>query len=385
MFLPSLLLLVPTVLSASVDIWHGHQGDGTAKAAYFLDNNPSGSAIICLRIGFDGIVNDPVRTSTGGYGAIGTNLTGFPNAVDPLISQGSVTVNGNLLLTVNAGSNTVALLHIDEQDPCQLTLVGPPADTLGEFPISVTYSEQLKTACVLNGGTKAGVSCFNVDPDHGLRAAGPLRSLGSAIDETTPPTGPPGSSSEILFNPTSSAVIVSIKGSGPPGYIVAFPVEHNQVSTAGVFNQVSDIKLDFAAIFINRTSLFLVDPSFGASILEINSDYTVTEKVHTVIRNQSAVCWANYDVATNTAYAIDAGQPVVYTLDASTGVLMGNFTADSTIGGLFDSAIGGRYMYSLALVNGVVVFDIREKKQIQFLNLTGFGERQGYTGMALWP
>ncbi|KAK1021105.1 hypothetical protein LTR33_018568, partial [Friedmanniomyces endolithicus] len=174
MFLPSLLLLVPTVLSASFDIRHSHQGDGTAKAAYFLDNNPSGSAIICLRIGSDGIVNDPVRTSTGGYGAIGTNLTGFPNAVDPLISQGSVTVNGNLLLTVNAGSNTVALLHIDEQDPCQLTLVGPPADTLGEFPISVTYSEQLKTACVLNGGTKAGVSCFNVDPDHGLRAAGPL-------------------------------------------------------------------------------------------------------------------------------------------------------------------------------------------------------------------
>lgn len=64
---------------------------------------------------------------------------------------------------------------------------------------------------------------------------------------------------------------------------------------------------------------------------------------------------------------------------------MGNFTADGTIGGLFDSAIGGRYMYSLALVNGVVVFDIREKKQIQFLNLTGFGKRQGYTGMALWP
>jgi len=237
----------------------------------------------------------------------------------------------------------------------------------------------------LNGGTKAGVSCFNVDPDHGLRAAGPLRSLGSAIDETTPPTGPPGSSSDILFNPTSSVVIVSIKGSGPPGYIVVFPVEHNQVSTAGVFNQVNDIKLDFAAIFINGTSLFLVDPTFGASILEINSDYTVTEKVHTVISNQSAVCWANYDVATNTAYAIDAGQPVVYTLDAGTGVLMGNLTADPAIGGLFDSAISGRYMYSLALVNGVVVFDIRKKKQIQFLNLTGFGERQGYMGMALWP
>jgi len=96
MVLPSLLLLVPTVLSASVDIWHGHQGDGQAKAAYFLDNNPRGSAVICLSIGFDGIVNDPVRTSTGGYGAIGTNLTGFPNAADSLISQGSVTVNGNV-------------------------------------------------------------------------------------------------------------------------------------------------------------------------------------------------------------------------------------------------------------------------------------------------
>ena len=67
-------------------------------------------------------------------------------------------------------------------------------------------------ACVLNGGAIAGVSCFHASPDHGLRAQGSLRSLGNAINETTPPTGPPGSAGQILFDPESNGVFALIKG-----------------------------------------------------------------------------------------------------------------------------------------------------------------------------
>lgn len=74
----------------------GQHGGGLTSAAYFLDNNPNGSAIIALTVGSDGLLSDPVRTSTGGYGAISVNPDGSPRPVDTLSSQGSVTVKGNV-------------------------------------------------------------------------------------------------------------------------------------------------------------------------------------------------------------------------------------------------------------------------------------------------
>lgn len=88
-------LTIGTVLSATVSaipIDHGHwQGSWpqqyAAKAAYFLYDDPSGSSIVSLQIGNNGQLSDPVMTSTNGFGAIGTNTTGFPNEADALMSQ----------------------------------------------------------------------------------------------------------------------------------------------------------------------------------------------------------------------------------------------------------------------------------------------------------
>lgn len=72
--------------------WHQH----AAKAVYFLDDDPSGSSVVSLRVGKDQLLSDPVRTSTNGFGAIGVNGTGFPNAADALMSQGAVVVSGDV-------------------------------------------------------------------------------------------------------------------------------------------------------------------------------------------------------------------------------------------------------------------------------------------------
>lgn len=51
--------------------------DQSNHAAYFLDNDPSGSSIIAMKIGStDGKLSDPVRISTGGKGLFG--LAGSP-------------------------------------------------------------------------------------------------------------------------------------------------------------------------------------------------------------------------------------------------------------------------------------------------------------------
>lgn len=124
------------------------------------------------------------------------------------------------------------MFKIDPSDPQHPSLVGNPADTLGQFPQSVTYSEQLKMgktsslleirevvltrhlpACVLNGGAVAGVTCFDVDATSGLSVSGSLRQLGrNVINETTPPTGPPGSAAQVFFDPESTGVFVTVKG-----------------------------------------------------------------------------------------------------------------------------------------------------------------------------
>jgi len=50
------------------------------------------------------------------------------------------------LFTVNAGSNTVSMFFINPEDPWNPQLVGIPAATLGETPITVAYSPELKTS-----------------------------------------------------------------------------------------------------------------------------------------------------------------------------------------------------------------------------------------------
>ena len=148
--------------------------------------------------------------------------------------------------------------------------------------------------------------------------------------------------------------------------------------------------MDFGSVFLSETRLYLSDPSFGASILELHDNLKFTELVHTVVPNQSAICWAEYDPVLNTAYAIDAGRNKVYKMNADTGALEGAISAKTdgnpNNAGLFDSAVnvGDHTMYSLAHTNGIVVFDLETSKQLQYLDLSSFGDRIYYMGMALY-
>ncbi|KAK5720278.1 hypothetical protein LTR15_007551 [Elasticomyces elasticus] len=421
MLLRRYLCLVPVTTAVAAPTLH--PSDLTALAqrsafgttAYFLDNDPLGNSIVSLVTDRHGMLSSPVRTSTHGRGSDMVSLAGVPAGVDTLGSQGSVVVSGNvfsfqinsltgleLLFTVNAGSNTASLFVIDPADAARPRLIGTPVDTLGEFPISVTHRYRLvlietnaAAACVLNGGARAGVSCFDVNAIHGLRSKGQFIKLdNSIINEQTPPSGPPGSAAQILFNPDSTALFVTVKGSAAApvklGSLVAWPIHNGVVSHAGpVVSQFQNVTMDFGFQFISRSTIFLSDPSYGASIIDVGPDHKGIERVHTVIPGQVAVCWTAADLALNTLYAIDAGLDSIHTLDARTGALKGRISittpGDATGAGLFDSAVRNGVMYSLTHANGVSVVDLKQRKQLQYLDLSSLGSRQGYMGMALWP
>lgn len=49
------------------------------------------------------------------------------------------------LFTVNPGDNTLSMFVIDPTNPEHPSLIGKPASTLGETPLSVAYSPLLNT------------------------------------------------------------------------------------------------------------------------------------------------------------------------------------------------------------------------------------------------
>lgn len=62
------------------------------------------------------------------------------------------------LFNVNAGSNTVTMFNINQQDPTILQMVGQPQSTSGDFPMAVAFNPKTNMACVANGGANNGVS-----------------------------------------------------------------------------------------------------------------------------------------------------------------------------------------------------------------------------------
>ena len=64
-----------------------------------------------------------------------------------------------MLIEHKAGSNTISLFRINPENPSQLTLLGLPVWSGGEFPMSAAFNEDGSRVCVLNGGKVAGVRC----------------------------------------------------------------------------------------------------------------------------------------------------------------------------------------------------------------------------------
>lgn len=108
------------------------------------------------------------------------------------------------------------------------------------------------------------------------------------------------------------------------------------------------------------------------------------------VDGQLAICWSAYDPATGQGYLLDAGRTNVTVVDIASGKELPSIIADlpnnnGTQGGLFDTAIIDSYAYSLADPNGVVVLDLKAGTQAQYFDLSSYGSRVRWEGMAVWP
>jgi hypothetical protein len=246
-------------------------------------------------------------------------------------------------------------------------------------------------ACVINGGAVAGVTCFSTDHAKGLSPQGGLRPI--ALGQTTPPVGPPGTVSDIVFNPSETALFVSIKGAPPtPGSIYVYPVVHGAVSATPVISKPATLLVDFSLNFLGSDDKAVItDPAYGASLVDISPSYTVTVSKQIVVANEKAICWATYSDRFNSIALLDGGSPDVTLVSPETGAITGVVALDAANAGALDSALDRTFMYILRGGSAVTVLSDmglthgKVPTELQSLDLSALGSRQGFQGMAIYP
>lgn len=280
------------------------------------------------------------------------------------------------------------MFMIDKSNPTQPKLIST-APTLGDFPSAVAYASSLKTVCVINGGLVAGVTCFSVS-HNGLKPLGGLRAL--TVSDTTPPTGPPFTASDILFNPSCTALFVAVKGSPTTlGKMYAFPISSDgSVAMMPVVSSPAGLLLDFSVSFLSSSSKAVItDPAYGASLVSISPSFAVSVDKKITVAGQGAICWSQYSSRFNTVFLMDAAHPNITLVDPATGDIKG--VAMQTGPGCLDAILDRNYLYVLRSATMVSVLDntgLNNGKMpmvVQDLDLSALGARRGWQGMAVYP
>ncbi|KAM0354900.1 hypothetical protein ACHAPU_000737 [Fusarium lateritium] len=373
---------ISTTIAVIASLAQAHPKSSTCNGAlYFLDSDPQGASVVSFKIDEHGMLGEPQRTSTDGKGLIGQDMNGTVKA-DPLFSQDSIIVSGHRLFTVNAGSNTLAAFTIPHDDPSHPVLLGQPADTVGTTPNTVAYSPKNEIACVVNTGSRPGVQCFTVS-DRGLKPTGGLKPL-PIQNQTNPITGPPNTVSDILFNPSESALFVTIKGDGmSDGYVYAYEVCGGTVSDEAVVSRPMNLPVAFGMAFYSDDSAVITTPAYGGAFVSITDDLNVVTEANVNVTGQVATCWATgYK---DSVFLLDAGVATITALNAKTKEVDYTLPGYEMGKGNFDAIVRGSKLYVLQAAPAIATFDLKEPSWgPQVTDLSGLGERASWTGMAVY-
>ncbi|OAP57983.1 hypothetical protein AYL99_07073 [Fonsecaea erecta] len=380
----------------------GHSQSAGARAIYFITNDAS-SSVAAVPVSPNGLLSEGSLTPTGGDGGVSINgATGNPLLPDPLISQSSVTIAGNNIFAVNAGSNTLSMLSIDPQDPTKLTLIGAPVSLPGQFPNTVAASASNRLVCVGTTGVTNGVSCSSFS-EKGLGPMDGLRSFD--LVQTTPPMGPTNSVSQVFFSEDESRLFATVKGNpaiNTTGFFSVFPVQgggwHGKpsLSTTDTRSSPAGTAVLFGSEVIAGTSkVFVTDASFGGAVISVDlTTNTASTVAKQVIAGQSATCWATISPVTGTAFVADVGvnRLVEMSLSDASIISILDLSANGDPG-LIDMKAAGNFIYALAPGNGttppaVTVLDVSggpgSAKQVQHFQLASMGVDKQAQGMAVF-
>ncbi|KAI4262184.1 MAG: hypothetical protein L6R42_002634 [Xanthoria sp. 1 TBL-2021] len=346
----SILATASAVVAAPQALNAAKKKGATPKAIYFMTNDAAENSIVALKVGQDGTLSDGSRTMTGGKGASGVDgNSSMPAGPDALFSQSALKVEGNWMVAVNPGSNTMTLMSIDTKDPTKLTMVGQPVNTMGEFPVTAAISRKNKIACVGNSGARAGVACFDIHFRKGLIPLAKSQIV-FPINQTTPPVGPTNTVSHVFFNQDESMLLTTVKGDpmkNNTGFLSMLPVQKGSVGTQDTRSSPPGTAVLFGSTPIpGSKDIFATDASFGAATISTEGTPAVIHNVK--IEGQKATCWAAMSAMTKTAFVTDTAQDNLVEVDPRSGEILQNTQLMRGNPGYVDLVVGGKFVYALS-------------------------------------
>ena len=213
------------------------------------------------------------------------------------------------------------------------------------------------------------MTCYYVDRIKGLTTLGPTRFVPQTenTDPTPPPVGPLVLISDIVFNPSSTAIFITVRSNGAqPGLIYAWPVVDGQVSTTPVVSSFADLALIFSLNFLGSDDrIIATNPhlnSPGAAYLDVSyPSLEITLETIITIPDQMASCWVVLVPQYDDVIVVDALQPNITIISPETGAVKEVFHFDAPPPGAADSKLDRKWLYTLTdspTDPKVLVFDV---------------------------
>ncbi|HEY0869686.1 MAG TPA: hypothetical protein VGD55_04765 [Acidothermaceae bacterium] len=246
------------------------------SAVFVQTNDADGNTVIAYDRANDGSLHVAGHYATGGLGGSEAGAV-----VDPLASQGSLTYDANhqLLLVVNAGSDTLTVFAVDGSHLHRVQILG----SKGHLPTSIGVSGNL--AYVLDAGNDGAITGFKISGGrlHTIDNSTRSLSLGNPADPNFL-----SAPSQVAISPDLRDVVVGTK---THGVLDVFTLNHSGVPSTSPAVTTSAGAVPFAVGFDPAGRLLVAEASGGASSYSVQPDGSLTTISSHIANGQAATCW----------------------------------------------------------------------------------------------
>lgn len=356
-----------------------------ATAALAMAPNPAtaqedqGAVFVMTNAASNNQINAYIRRKDGSLewsGAFATGGNGSGGKVNPLHSQGSLTLSADhhLLFAVNAGSGTVSSFAVHGAN---LSLVDT-ATTGGSSPTSVTQAGDL--VYVLNAGGNGSVSGFHLLPNgHLLPVRNSTRYLSGAA---TAPT-------DIVLSPNRQFLVVTETATNKIDVFRVYP--NGTLSDALAADSAGPTP--FAAVFASNGALIVGNASNTISSYQLEWNRSLETITSALPTQGRATCWdviagdgrfvytSNAADSTVSGFIIDRGGQLT---PIGATVLAENPEGSTNID--IAASEDGHYLYTLNSAAGAVgIFSVQQDGSLVNLDqFQGLPASAGLNGIAAY-
>jgi 6-phosphogluconolactonase len=347
-------------------------GGGGGKHVYTLSNQISGNAVLDYTRASDGKLTYNTSYSTGGTGTGG----GLGNQYAIILGEGEDDEedDSNVLLAVNAGSNSISSFKVTENGLALKSTVSSG----GMRPVSITQHDDI--VFVLNAGGMGNISGFKL---------GNNKMLTAIVNSTRPLSSNASAAAEVAFVNNGKVLVVTERATNK---IITYTVSENGIP--GAMHSITSVNTTpFGFDAGNNGNIFVSEAAGGApgastlSSYHVSNDGTITLVDGPNGAGQRAACWVvitdngKYAYTTNTA----SNNLSNYNVNKNTASISVNTAiAATTDMGPIDAALSNNSKY-LYILNGgshtIGVYAVASNGALSALQ-TVMGVPIGSTGLA---